>query len=126
MLLGICLIMMALVHGAGLAATPQDGQAVLVSPTPVGGTSASDARAMDVYPAAAYDPTTGRYLVVWLSARNAGSSSDGLDVYGVFLNANGQRTGSEFHVSDSNTAARSSLPAVAAGNGEFAVAWTAR
>ena len=110
----------------GLAATPEDGPAVLVSPTPVGGASGSGASALDVYPAAAFDFASQRYLVVWLSARNAWSSADGLDVYGAFLNSRGERLGSEFRISDYNTAARSSLPAVAAGQGEFAVAWTAR
>ncbi len=112
--------------GVVFATTPQDGPAVLVSPTPVGGATGSDASALDVYPAAAFDFASQRYLVVWLSARNAGSSADGLDVYGAFLNSRGERLGSEFRVSDSNTAARSSLPSVAAGQGEFAVAWTTR
>ena len=108
-------------------ALPGSGQGVIFSPNRVGGASGrSDERDADLYPAVAYDPATGRYLAVWMTARNADSSSDGFDVYSVFLDRTGQPVGSEFRISDSNTAARNGLPAVITGNGEFAVAWTAR
>jgi hypothetical protein len=108
-------------------AYPASGGGTIFSPNRVGGASGyEDPRDADLYPAMAYDPSTGRYLAVWLTARNASSSSDGLDVYGVFLDHAGQPVGSEFGISDDNTAAFNGPPAVAAGNGEFAVAWAAR
>jgi hypothetical protein len=79
-----------------------------------------------VFPAIAYDKVLRRYLVVWMSVRNAQSSSSGFDVYGIFLDRNGRPIGTEFRISDSNTVARNAAPTVAAGNGEFAVAWTVR
>lgn len=108
-------------------ASPASGEATIFSPNRVGGASGyEDERDADLYPAVAYDPSTGRYLAVWLTARNAGSSSDGFDVYGVFLDRTGHPVGSEFRISDDNTAARNGLPIVVIGNGEFAVAWTAK
>jgi hypothetical protein len=108
-------------------ASPAGGPATIFSPNRVGGASGhGDARDADVYPAVAYDPSTEQYLAVWLTARNAGSASDGFDVYGVFLDSSGGTVGSEFSISDDNTAARNGLPTVAAGNGEFAVAWTGK
>ncbi len=103
------------------------GGATIFTPSRVGGASGyGDPRDADLYPAVAYDPSSARYLAVWLTARNASSASDGLDVYGVFLDHAGQPVGSEFGISDDNTAALNGPPTVAAGNGEFAVAWTAR
>lgn len=103
------------------------GPATVAPPVRLGGASGnSDQRDADIYPAVAYDSTSSRFLVVWLSPRNAGSQSDGFDVYGRFLNPSGQPTGNEFRISDTNSAARSSLPAVVAGNGAFVVAWTMR
>lgn len=99
--------------------------AILSAPLRIGGGgNKNDQRDADIYPAIAYDGS--RYLVVWLSARNAGSSSDGLDVYGVFLDQNGRPAGDEFRISDGNTVARSAPPSVVAGNGEFVVVWTVR
>ncbi|MBX7233931.1 MAG: hypothetical protein K1X65_06055 [Caldilineales bacterium] len=110
----------ALAYVAGAPAT-------VVPPGRLGGASGnSDQRDADVYPAIAYDATGSRFLVVWLSPRNAGSQSDGFDVYGRFLNPAGQPAGSEFRISDTNSVARSSLPSVAAANGTFAVVWTVR
>ena len=125
-LFATCLIALALANDVGIAATSASGPATILSPNLVGGASGSDERAVDIYPAVAYDASTGRYLAVWMTPRNAQSSSAGFDVYGVFLDRTGQPVGSEFRISDSNTAARNGLPAVTTGNGEFAVAWTAR
>jgi len=103
------------------------GSAIISSPARIGGVSGyGDERDADIYPAVAYDPSSGRYLVVWMTPRNAGSSSDGFDVYGVFLNRSGQRVGSEFRISDDNTVARSSFPTVITGKSEFVVSWTTR
>lgn len=103
------------------------GNATILTPTKLGGaTGQGDARDAEVYPSIAFDATTQRYLVVWLSARNAGSSSDGLDVYGRFFNSSGQPLAVEFRISDSNSAARSSAPTVTAGSGFFVVLWNAR
>jgi hypothetical protein len=125
--LGTCLIGSVFVRAAILDAATTGGTVTLFSPIRSGGALGNnDERDIDTYPATAYDPATGRYLVVWMSPRNAGSSSDGLDVYGVFLNQTGKPIGSEFRISDSNSAARNGKPAVAAGNGSFAVAWTVR
>lgn len=102
-------------------------QGTIFSPSRIGGASGyEDPRDADLYPTVAYDPISGRYLAVWLTARNASSSSDGLDVYGVLLDGAGQPVGREFRISDSNSAARNGPPTVAAGKGEFAVGWTAR
>jgi hypothetical protein len=108
-------------------ALPASGEATIFAPNRIGGASDSgDPRDADLYPTVAYDASSGQYLAVWLTARNASSSSDGLDVYGVFLDGAGRPVGSEFRISDDNTAALNGPPTVAAGNGEFAVAWTAR
>ncbi len=114
-------------HKIGLASI-EGGQATILPPNRIGGAMGqNDQRDADVYPAVAYDQTSGRYLAVWMTPRHAGSSSDGFDVYGVFLNRAGQPTGSEFRISDSNSAARGALPTIAtSGGGEFVVAWTAR
>lgn len=103
------------------------GAATIFPPNRIGGASGyNNERDADLYPAIAYDPATGRYLAVWLTPRNAQSSSAGFDVYGVFLDRIGRPIGSDFRISDSNTVARNGPPAIAAGNGEFVVAWTAR
>jgi len=112
-------------YRAGLS-LPGSRQATILSPSRVGGASGSDERAVDIYPAVAYDPVSGRYLAVWMTVRNAQSESDGFDVYGVFLDSTGRPSGSEFRISDRNTAARSGFPTVVAGNGEFVVAWAAK
>lgn len=105
---------------------PYNGGITIHSPTYIGGASGrDDERDVDIYPAVAYDPATGRYLAVWLTLRNANSSSDGFDVYGVLLDHAGRKIGGEFRISDDNSAARNGFPAIAAGDGEFAVAWTA-
>jgi hypothetical protein len=113
-------------HKTGWASL-SSGQAIIFSPNFVGGASGyNNERDVDLYPTVAYDPASGRYLAVWMTARNAQSSSAGFDVYGVFLNRAGQPVGSAFRISDSNSVARSGFPAITAGNGEFVVAWTAR
>jgi hypothetical protein len=105
----------------------EGGQIALAPPVRIGGASGlGDERDADVYPVLAYDPVTQRYLSVWLSVRNATSINDGLDVYGIFLDQAGQPVGSEFRISDSNTAARNGPPAVAVGQDGFVVAWTVR
>lgn len=110
----------------GVLAT-MDGAITLSTPAYVAGaTGRNDERDADLYPAVAFDASLQQYLVVWLTARNAGSSNDGFDVYGIFLDLTGQPVGNQFRISDSQTAARNSLPAIAAGNGEFAVVWAAR
>ena len=120
-------VVVFLVRHEASSAAVGGGQATILPPNRVGGASGqNDQRDADVFPSVAYDAVSGRYLAVWLTPRHAGSSSDGFDVYGAFLNRAGQPTGSEFRISDSNTAARSSPPSVATGNGEFAVAWTVR
>jgi len=124
--LGVTLVAFGVADGTGWA-LPASGETTILSPHRVGGASGyADGRDADFYPAVAYNPATGRYLAVWHTARNAGSPSDGLDVYGVFLDRSGQPVGSEFRISDDNTAARNGPPTIAAGNGEFVVAWTAQ
>jgi hypothetical protein len=104
-----------------------DGSMKTLNPVRVGGYSATgDARDGDIFPSAAYDPITGRVLVVWMSLRHAGSSSDGFSVYGQFVSSLGNPLGSEFLISNANSAARNSSPTVVAGNGIFVVAWGAR
>ena len=103
------------------------GPATLFPPNRVGGSFGSnDQRDSDVSPSIAFDPVGRRYLAVWMSARNAGSSSDGLDVYGAFLGEDGRPLGSEFRVSDSNTAARNAPATVEVGPGGFVVVWAAQ
>lgn len=107
--------------------TVQNAPVTLASPQFVAGSSGkNDARDADVYPAVAFDAVSNRYLVVWMTPRNATSTGSGLDVYGIFLSADGQPLGSSFRISDSNTAARNGKPAVVAGAGEFVVAWTSK
>jgi hypothetical protein len=126
LVLGVTLTTFWVAGETGWASPASEG-ATIFSPNRVGGASGyEDERDADLYPAVAYDPSTGRYLAVWLTARNAGSSSDGFDVYGVFLDLTGHPVGSEFRISDDKTAARSGLPTVTVGNGEFAVAWAAK
>lgn len=91
-----------------------------------GGTGKGDQRDADVYTSVAFASESNRYLVVWMSARNASSGSAGLDVFGRFLDANGVPTGDEFRISDGNSAARSSPPIVVSGSDGFLVAWTNR
>ena len=122
-------LLLVAMAGAGHAAraAAMDGAATLLPAHVLGGASGyADERDADIYPSIAYDATTNRYLGVWLTARNASSSSSGLDVYGIFLDRNGMPSGNEFRISDSNNAARNAPPTVAAGNGQFAVAWTVR
>lgn len=84
-----------------------------------------DQRDIDIYPAIAYAPLSQRFLLVWLSLRNATMQSDGFDVYGQFLDQAGQPSGSQFRISDANRVARSNLPTVASDGTNFVVAWTA-
>lgn len=126
LVLGLAVVIFLIQDEAGWA-SPANGAATIFPPNRVGGAvGRNDERDADIYPASAYDPVTGRYLVVWVTRRNAQSSSDSFDVYGVFLDRTGRPVGSEFRISDSNAAARNGPPAVAAGHGEFAVAWTRR
>lgn len=111
-----------------VAATPLDSTPItVITPHSVAGYNGEgDERDVDLYPALAYDPVTQRYLAVWSSLHNADSGGDGFDVFGIFLDQKAQPVGTKFRISDSNTVARSSRPAVAAGNGDFVVTWTAR
>ena len=100
------------------------GAAELLLPFQIGGfTGDEDERDADVYPDVAYDPVTDRFLVVWMSLHRADSSSDGFDVYGRFLNRDAIQMGAPFLISDSNSAARNSLPSVSAGKDGFLVVW---
>jgi hypothetical protein len=94
----------------------------------IGGASGNgDARDADLYPVVAYDPLSGRYLVVWMTPRHAGSSSGGFDVYGQFVSNTGQMIGGSFLISNgSANGARSDFPVIVAGKNEFLVAWTDR
>ncbi len=113
---------------SAIAANPlANVPAVLKSPVRIGGAGGrGDARDIDIYPVAAYDPATERYLVVWMSARHADSRTSGLDVYGRLLDRYGRPLEQEFRISDDSTVARGALPTVAAGNGTFVVAWSVR
>jgi hypothetical protein len=123
----ILVLLLVLSNYQSITLASQDQSATIVTGTRYGGYSdKGDQRDADVYPAVAYDTVTRRYLLVWLTPRNAGSSSDGFDVYGIFLNSNGQPSGNEFRISDNNNVARNAFPAVVAGNGEFAVVWGAK
>ncbi|MCB0063297.1 MAG: hypothetical protein KDE19_14350 [Caldilineaceae bacterium] len=86
----------------------------------------NDGRDVDIYPAIAYAPTTDRYLAIWLSAQNAGSAEDGLDLYGRFLDGAGQPNGNAFRISDRNTVARNGSPVLVPLGDGFLVVWTAR
>ncbi|MBX3012172.1 MAG: hypothetical protein KF832_11730 [Caldilineaceae bacterium] len=86
----------------------------------------NNARDVDIYPALAYAPALERSLLVWLSARNATSATDGLDLYGLFLDEQGNASGTPFRISDQNTVARNGPPTVVSGDREFVVAWTKR
>lgn len=123
----LCLLGSGLIVNTSAANSLANTPAMLNAPSHVGGASGrGDARDIDTYPVAAYDPATQRYLVVWMSARHASSSSSGFDVYGRLLDRYGRPLNQEFRISDSSTAARGALPTVAAGNGSFVVAWSVR
>jgi len=111
-----------------VAATPLDATPItVITPHSVAGYNGKgDERDVDLYPALAYDPVTQRYLAVWSSLHNADSGGDGFDIFGIFLDQKAQPVGTKFRISDSNTVARSSRPAVAVGNSGFVVTWTAR
>jgi hypothetical protein len=125
-----CLLLSGIIYFSSYQmsmADPQNGSATVLSPYQIGGISGfGDQRDADVYPAVAFNPSTDRYLIIWESPRNAGSSSDGFDIYGRFLNRIGQPIGNEFRISDSNTVARNSLPSIVADDLGFVVAWTQR
>lgn len=105
----------------------QGQSATISAPSRIGGAGLDgDERDADTNPVVAYDPSSGRALTVWLSPRNASSASSGFDVFGAFLTMTGKPLGSEFRISDANTAARNSKPAVITGVGGFVVAWGAR
>jgi hypothetical protein len=87
------------------------------------GLSSDGRNDIDIYPSAAFDAATQRYLVVWMSTRRADSSSDGFDVFGKFLDTAGQPLGEEFLISDQNNVARSGRAAVAASPDGFLVVW---
>ena len=74
-------LILALATGVGLAATTTNDPATIRSPIRVGGATGNDEKAVDIYPAVAYDSTTQRYLAIWMTLRNAQSSSAGFDVY---------------------------------------------
>lgn len=88
-----------------------------------GASGKGDERDVDIFPIVGFDSTNQRYLVVWSTLRNAGSSSSGFDIYGQFLNKNGYPTSSEFRISDTNSAARNGTATISVVNGTFIVAW---
>lgn len=88
-----------------------------------GSGSRGDGRDVDMYPAIAFDPVRQLYLMVWMSARHAGSSSDGFDVYGIFLDGYGRPVGEEFRISDNTIAARNRAPTLAVDSDGFVVMW---
>lgn len=121
----VLMILCALAIGSNGLAAASRLQATFTNIQYLGGaTGAGDARDTDTSPVVAYDAVTNRYLVVWMTARRASSSTSGLDVYGVFLNQQGTPAGTEFRISDNNSAARNGSPTVVATNGGFVVAWT--
>lgn len=100
---------------------------VVATPTPlVVYGAAGDARDLDLYPVLAYAAMSQRFLLVWLSLRNATAQNNGFDVYGQFLDPQGQPQSSPFRISDTNTVARSNLPTVASDGMNFVVAWTGK
>jgi hypothetical protein len=131
----LCLYLLCIIVLLGVLSFDQSAAAALTDSTPIaintparvaGYNGVGDERDVDLYPALAYDPATQRYLLVWLSLRNAGGRSDGFDLYGMFLSQTAQPLGVPFRISDGNSVARSSRPTVAAGNEGFVVIWTAR
>jgi hypothetical protein len=115
-----------LLSKAALASVPP-AAAVISTPQYIAGAGGDETVTdADFFPAVAYDASTQRFLVVWLSTRNASDPSDGLDVYGILLDRYGTPLSGEFRISDTNSVALNSLPTVAAGDGEFSVGWTRR
>ena len=124
-LLGLACVAVLLSRTAFASAPP--AAAVIATPHYIAGAGGDETVTdADFYPAVAYDASTQRFLVIWLSARNAINPADGLDVYGILLDRYGAPLAAEFRISDSNTVALNSLPTVAAGAGEFTVSWTKR
>lgn len=121
------LIVTIILSGQRISHAANNDPAHITEPQYVSGvTGFKDQRDADVYPAIAFDGVTNRYLAVWVTPRHANSESDGFDIYGIFLDASGQPIGNAFRISDNNSVARNGLPAIAAGDGEFVVAWARR
>lgn len=125
-------LLLAVIPLIGLLLSWSPGAASLLAevmlrstPQPLGGQGqSSDGRNdIDLYPNAAFDARTQRYLVVWMSTRRADSGSDGFDVMGKFLDAQGAPLGDEFLISDQNNAARSGGAEVVAGPNGFLTVW---
>ena len=107
-----------------LGSTLTSGPAEMNPPQRVAGAAGdADGRGADFFPAIAYDPYSQRYLVVWLTSRNADPNS-GFEIYGVMLDQSGTPMTGEFAISDGKTAARNIRPTVAGAYGGFVVAWT--
>jgi hypothetical protein len=123
----IGLVCLAVVLSNIALASAPPAAAVIATPQYIAGAGGDETVTdADFYPAVAYDAATQRFLIVWLSARNAVDPTDGLDVYGILLNRYGKPLSAEFRISDSNNVALNSLPTVTAGTGEFTVSWTRR
>jgi hypothetical protein len=68
-------------------------------------------------PVAAFDPVNERYMVIWEDARNGASSTQNIDIYGQFIDSQGQLSGSNFSIT---RASQNQLqPAVTYGNSNF-------
>ena len=71
--------------------SPAQPPLLVATPQPLAVYStAGDARDVDVYPALAYAATSKRFLLIWLSLRNALAQSDGFDLYGQYFDQSGQ------------------------------------
>lgn len=75
-------------------------------------------------PKIAFDPSQQRYLVAWEDARNTATNVSNMDVYGQFIDPQGQLSGSNF-IMTTNTS-NQQQPAIAYGDTQaqyFMIAW---
>jgi hypothetical protein len=103
------------------------GRRVSGSGSPVGGDFRICGRravAFDMSPAAAYDPTTDQFLVVWEDSRKSGAR--GLDIRGRWLSAAGSPVGPDFRISGRSAIKDDSDPTVAYNSAadQLLVAWS--
>jgi hypothetical protein len=123
----LLILLLSFLPTASMQAVTASTPIIMTSAQAVTGFSGrGDARDVDIYPVVAYADSLARYLLIWLSARNAASSTDGLDIYGLFLDIQGNVVGNPFRISDQNTVARNGPPTLASNGTEFIVAWTSR
>jgi len=79
--------------------------------------SVSTAPSDQTSPRVSFDPVNQRYIVLWEDARNGSVSIPNIDIFGQFVDPQGQLSGSNFSISTST--GNQLMPVAAYGNDEF-------